>query len=299
MRLQRTIVLILAVFGAGLVGFLVYFFTLDEPEPEQPPQVVVIDPETGEPVIDPETGQPVVMPATEAPPPPPPMTDILTVTRDIAVGETLRVGDLTWTSWLDTDLTGEHITRIERPEAIRELTGDIATAAIFATTPVAVAQILDVSSSNVFATLITPGNRAITIPVSATSSVAGLIEHNDRVDVIFTRSGGAGDGFGAPPASEVLITNARILAVDQSYGQILELTAGGGIPSTVTLELSPEAAVLLESKRPEGSFSLVLRGTAAAAEPQTRVVPQEEEGKFVRVVRDGVTQIIPVREGEP
>src|SRR3546814_4623172 len=58
--------------------------------------------------------------------------------------------------------------------------------------------------------------RAVTVPISATSGVAGFIFPGDRVDLVLTQDV-AGGGDGQPlKASETIIRNLRVLAVDQT-----------------------------------------------------------------------------------
>ncbi len=57
--------------------------------------------------------------------------------------------------------------------------------------------------------------RAVTVPVSAASAVAGFVFPGDHVDLVLTQSvPGGGDG---PPlkVSETVIRNLRVLATDQ------------------------------------------------------------------------------------
>ena len=60
-----------------------------------------------------------------------------------------------------------------------------------------------------------PGMRAVTVPVSTTSGVAGFVFPGDRVDMVLTQEvTGGGDG---PPlkVSETIVRNLRVLATDQ------------------------------------------------------------------------------------
>src|SRR3546814_14153729 len=57
--------------------------------------------------------------------------------------------------------------------------------------------------------------RAITVPVSAQSSVAGFVFPGDRVDLVLTQEV-AGGGDGEPlKVSETIMRNLRVLATDQ------------------------------------------------------------------------------------
>src|SRR3546814_16231195 len=86
--------------------------------------------------------------------------------------------------------------------------------------------------------------RAVTVPISATSGVAGLIFPGDRVDLVLTPDV-AGGGDGQPlKASETIIRNLRVLAVDQTMdktpkpGQDVKVTPA----STATPAVTPTMA---------------------------------------------------------
>src|SRR5207237_6916103 len=89
-----------------------------------------------------------------------------------------------------------------------------------------------------------PGMRAVTVPVSATTSVAGFVFPGDRIDLVLTSTvPGGGDG---PPlkTSETIMRNLRVLATDQRTdkkvgedGKTIVQTF-----STVTVEVTPNIA---------------------------------------------------------
>jgi pilus assembly protein CpaB len=57
--------------------------------------------------------------------------------------------------------------------------------------------------------------RAVSVPVSATSSVSGFIYAGDRVDVLLTPSGRRQGLQGGRVATETILRNAHIIAMDQ------------------------------------------------------------------------------------
>lgn len=106
------------------------------------------------------------------------------------------------------------------------------------------------------------GMRAVTIPVNRISSVSGFIAPGDRIDVIITHNVDAGsESFerrnSSQRVSEILLSNVKILAVDQMA--VSDANTQARIPNTVTLEVRAEDAqrVLLATK--EGDLSLALR----------------------------------------
>jgi pilus assembly protein CpaB len=106
--------------------------------------------------------------------------------------------------------------------------------------------------------------RAVTVPVSAQSGVAGFVFPGDRVDLVLTQEvSGGGDG---PPlhASETIIRNLRILATDQRT--TTETNEEGErevrVFSTVTVESTPRIAEKIAVAQTMGQLSLSLRSIA-------------------------------------
>jgi pilus assembly protein CpaB len=108
-----------------------------------------------------------------------------------------------------------------------------------------------------------PGMRAVTVPVSATNSVAGFVFPGDRVDLVLTQSV-SGGGDGEPlKVSETILRNLRVLATDQR----MDALGADGKPvvqtySNVTIEVTPKIAEKIAVAQTIGSLSLSLRSLA-------------------------------------
>jgi pilus assembly protein CpaB len=108
-----------------------------------------------------------------------------------------------------------------------------------------------------------PGMRAITVPVTASSGVAGFVFPGDHVDMVLTQDvQGGGDGP-ALKVSETIIRNLRVLATDQ---RISEKDKDGKTDvktfSNVTLEVTPRIAEKISVAQSLGTLSLSLRSIA-------------------------------------
>lgn len=101
------------------------------------------------------------------------------------------------------------------------------------------------------ADMLRPGMRAIALPVSADTAVAGLITRGDRVDVLTTYQ--LSDG---QQAARIVITNVRVIATDRTLEPSGELPKDA--PRTVTLELHSEGVKMLALAMQTGSILLVL-----------------------------------------
>jgi pilus assembly protein CpaB len=113
------------------------------------------------------------------------------------------------------------------------------------------------------AAALTPGMRAVTVPVSDIAAVAGFVFPGDRVDMVLTQTvPGGGDG---PPlkVSETIIRNLRVLAT----GQVTDRKGEDGKPivasfGNVTFEVTPKIAEKIAVAQNLGALSLALRSMA-------------------------------------
>jgi pilus assembly protein CpaB len=104
--------------------------------------------------------------------------------------------------------------------------------------------------------------RAVSSEISAETGAGGFILPNDRVDVLLTRRMKNPERPSLPDvvATEIILTNIRVLAIDQAPKEKDGQSAVVG--KTVTLELKPEQTIELAAARQAGSLSLALRSIA-------------------------------------
>ncbi len=140
------------------------------------------------------------------------------------------------------------------------------------------------------AAILPSGMRAISTQISPETGAGGFILPNDHVDVILTRRDRDAEkaAGGEVHTSETILTNVRVLAIDQNVeekdGQ--KVVVG----KTATLELTPRQAETLALSQQLGTLSLALRSITDAY-AMTRRKPKTRPGKRrtgVNVVRFGV-----------
>ncbi len=110
-----------------------------------------------------------------------------------------------------------------------------------------------------------PGMRAVSIPIDKVKAVSGLIEPGDRVDVIAIPPK-TGD---SPPPAATILRGIRVLAV----GPLLENTSATPAPenqvsTTITLEVTPKQADLIEMADVNTNLRLALRSPREALNSQ-------------------------------
>lgn len=121
-----------------------------------------------------------------------------------------------------------------------------------------------------------PGMRAVTVPVSAQTGVAGFVFPGDRIDLVLTQTV---EGDGQPlRAAETVLSNLRVLATDQTTEQTTD-DAGKTVVNTfqtVTLEVTPKIAEKIAVAQTVGTLSLVLRSIRDNSDELERAVASGE-----------------------
>ncbi len=258
MNLVRIIVLIVA----GLAAVAAAFFVRGAMQPA--------------PVATPE-------PVAEAPAAV--ISRVLVASRDIRPGERVQSADFRWMAWPEEAILASYLSQENNPDALETLAGSVARTGFVAGEPANAAKLVKPGESGFMSAVLTPGMRAVAVPISARSGAGGFILPNDRVDIIVIRE--SENGFG----SDVVVENVRVLAIDQIYS---ETEDGAVVGSTATLELTSSQARSVALSVASGDVSLALRSIAdteggarfAGAEGST----DDAVGSTVRVFRYGSEQ---------
>jgi pilus assembly protein CpaB len=139
------------------------------------------------------------------------------------------------------------------------------------------------------AAILPSGMRAVSTEISAETAAGGFILPNDRVDIVLTRRLKNPDGAGGNDLilSEAILTNIRVLAIDQAPKEKDGQNAVVG--KTVTLELKPDQVATISAARQSGTLSLALRSIVDANAVES--TPEDQQLKRaggVSVIRYGV-----------
>src|SRR4030095_5880972 len=197
-----------------------------------------------------------------------PTVEILVAKSDIVLGQPVKPEDLQWQTW-PASAGSNLVNRASRAEAIKEIAGSIARAPFIAGEPIREQKLFRANGSGFMAAILPTGMRAISTEISPETGAGGFILPNDRVDVILSKKNqerSASDGV----QSEIILSNIRVLAIDQAPKEKDGLNTLVG--RTVTLELKPEHAETLVRSRQIGTLSLALRSITdinAAADGQS------------------------------
>jgi len=190
--------------------------------------------------------------------------DVLVAKSDITMGQTVSPGDVRWQEWPATAASGNFIRKSDRPNAIETLAGSIARYPFVAGEPIREVKLVNAKGSGFMAAILPSGMRAISTQISPETGAGGFILPNDHVDVILTRRDRDADkaANGDTHSSEIILSNVRVLAIDQNVqekdGQ--KVVVG----KTATLELTPSQTETLALSQQLGTLSLALRSISDA-----------------------------------
>jgi len=219
-----------------------------------------------------------------------PTVDVLVAKSNIPLGQAVGPDDVQWQTWPAATASSNFIRRNEQPDASTQLAGSIARSPFIAGEPIREQKLVKSNGSGFMAAILPSGMRAISTEISPETGAGGFILPNDRVDVILSKRDKnpdrTGTGGGDVVNSEIILSNVRVLAIDQTVEEKNGQKVVVG--KTATLELKPEQAEFLARARQSGTLSLALRSLADASAPART---DEIGGKrdSINVVRFGVS----------
>ena len=200
---------------------------------------------------------------------------VLVARKALPVGTIVDAESLAFQAWPKELVQNAYYTEGSPDADMQKLIGTVVRNPITAGQPLTKGALVGPNDRGFLAAALGPGMRAVTVPVSATTGVAGFIFPGDRVDMVLTQDvQGGGDG---PPlkVSETIIRNLRVLATDQRIdskneeGQTVVKTF-----ATVTFEATPRIAEKIAAAQTMGTLSLALRSIADNAAELERAVAE-------------------------
>ena len=221
-----------------------------------------------------------------------PTVEVLIAKNDVQLGQALKPDDLQWQTWPAATASSAFIRRDSRPDAASQIAGSIARVPLMQGEPIREQKLVKAEGSGFMAAILPSGMRAVSTEISAETGAGGFILPNDRVDIVLTRRLKNPDTNGPTAGndlilSEVILTNIRVLAIDQAPKEKDGQNAVVG--KTVTLELKPDQVATLSAARQGGTLQLALRSIVDANAVETTVEDQgAKRSGGVNVIRYGV-----------
>ena len=202
-------------------------------------------------------------PAASAKPPEPTGPQVLVATRGLPVGTIITADAFRYQPWPKELVEAAYFMKPDGGDeaGTKELLGTVVRNPITAGQPLTKGSLVFPGDRGFLAAALGPAMRAVTVPVSALTGVAGFVFPGDRVDMVLTQNV-AGQGTGDTlKVSETIIRNLRVLATDQR-SQAAKDEQGNTIVSEyklVTLEVTPRLAEKIAVAQTIGTLSLSLR----------------------------------------
>src|SRR5207244_10584423 len=135
-------------------------------------------------------------------------------TGDLQPGQHLDGSQVHWQKWPKKSLDSSFITAETPSSSTAAVNGTVVRAPIVTGEPITNSKVVHTDAAGVMAASLTPGMRALSIPVTTDTGAGGFILPNDRVDVLTTiQTSEQPKRFG----SSVLLEKVRVLAMDQTY----------------------------------------------------------------------------------
>jgi len=246
MRPIIIVLMALAVIIAGLTAMMVNRLVDQRPAP-----VAVVQAPAG--------------PATE---------EVLVAAADIAPGAILKADDLHYVPWPSQGIDERLVRRSSSADPLTDYVGAIARRPILSGEPLSAQAVVRRTDGGLLAAILTPGMRAVTVPVTITSGVAGFLQPNDHVDVLLNQDVKSSEVDGQTLhgdfqrlATQVALSDVRVLAVDDKLGKIdatQQAASANSNSRTITFEVSPKDAEVLLTAQKMGEITLSLRSMAHA-----------------------------------
>jgi pilus assembly protein CpaB len=204
--------------------------------------------------------------------------EVLVAAKDIEVGEKLSAGSIIWKAWPQDNVLDSMVTKDEKPDADLSMAEFRARSQMFEGETINEKKLVDPKTGGFMSAVLPKGMRAISVAISDRSSAGGFILPNDRVDVIITRKISAPGTGSQIVKSETVISNVRVLAINQTFRQAKEgeeISMKGN--ETATIEITMPQAEIVARVESEGELSLALRSIAESEGKAMEEGPQLAE----------------------
>lgn len=201
-------------------------------------------------------------------------SEVLVAEIDIPSGRFIKPQEVRWQRWPGDDIPDSYI--VKGDAAKDAVVGAVVRRGLFAGQPITNASVVKPGDRGFLAAVLSPGMRAVSVPINATSGNSGLIFPGDRVDLILTQTLDGGDRGATRRVSETVLPDLRIIAMGVEIGDDPKKGKHHEKARTATLEVTPRQAESVTLVTELGKLSLSLRSLATDADQP--VVASESYG---------------------
>ncbi len=189
--------------------------------------------------------------------------EVLVATRNLPAGSIMKADDVRWQRWPEDGIDPNFLLRTKGITPQADAAGRVVLRGFAAGEPITVQRLLRPGDSGFLAAALTPGKRAISVPIDAVSGNAGFIVPGDSVDLLLAEKFNityVGNTDGARPshkqASSVVLRDIRVLTIDQ---ETRDMDTKPKLGRTATLEVDLMQAQKVSLAMQMGTLSLALR----------------------------------------
>jgi pilus assembly protein CpaB len=190
-----------------------------------------------------------------------PVKEILVANEDLSTGTFVRPEHLRWQTWPEDGVNDGYLVKGEASE--QDLEGAVVRTHLFAGEPITKSRVVHPGERGFLAAVLEVGQRAVSVPVDATSGIAGFVFPGDAVDVILTFNVTVKDQESEENQkryfSETLLHDIRVLAIDQA---VENADGSAKVAKTATLEVTSKDAEKIAIALEIGTLSLSLQSLA-------------------------------------
>ncbi|MEE9433422.1 MAG: Flp pilus assembly protein CpaB [Sphingorhabdus sp.] len=192
--------------------------------------------------------------------------EILVATRALPVGTIITADSFRYQPWPKELVEEAYFAKVgdDQPK-MEDLVGTVVRHAVTAGQPITKGSLVSPGDRGFLAAALGPGMRAVTVPVSSLTGVAGFIFPGDRVDLVLTQNVKDASPDTRPlKVAETIMRNLRVLATDQRARPSKDKDGNVVVAKykLVTLEATPAIAERISVALSIGTISLSLRSLA-------------------------------------
>ncbi|MPY69769.1 MAG: Flp pilus assembly protein CpaB [Alphaproteobacteria bacterium] len=230
-----------------------------------------------------------------------PELEILVARKPLGAGTILQPGHLEWRAWPRGGLIPAYALKGSKTPA--DFTGSVVRRGLATGEPLTAERVVKPGEGGFLAAVLTPGMRAVSVPLKADTGVSGLVLPGDRVDLIVTHQMnekvGAENERVLRRGSETVLSDLRVIAIGQKThdekGQAM-------VAKTATLEVTSRQAEVVALAVELGKISLSLRSLVVdGAAPQAAAMTLTRDTDISRMLRrpqQSTEQVVQVLRGQ-
>jgi len=228
---------------------------------------------------------------------PAPVSRVLVAAQNLPAGTIVKAEHVRWQPWPETGLSDGFIVEGKTPEPMKNILAAAVRRGFTAGEPITESRLVQKGEAGFLAAALAPSMRAVSVKIDAVSGTSGFILPGDRVDVMLTSqyevapSGGEGQRE-TKSYAEIVLSDARVLAIDQNMKDIGDEKAPAKVAATATLEVTLKQAQVIGVASQLGRLTLVLAGLAQSedgpvADAGPGFVEEVEVSRFLKAVKKG------------